>query len=70
VEQLRWSRIHVTGEKSPEGHSHSFYRDGDDKRIVRVEVGIMPVGIFTEKCDNLVEYRSTRHLGKISWLAR
>ena len=41
VEQLRWSRIHVTGEESPEGHSHSFYRDGDDKRIVRVEVSAL-----------------------------
>ena len=41
VEQLRWSRIHVTGEESPEGHSHSFYRDGDDKRIVKVEVGVL-----------------------------
>ena len=41
VEQLRWNRIHVTGEQSPEGHSHSFYRDGDDKRIVKVEVGVL-----------------------------
>jgi len=38
VEQLRWTRIRVTGEESSEGHSHSFYRDGDDKRIVKVEV--------------------------------
>ncbi|KDR72246.1 hypothetical protein GALMADRAFT_229070 [Galerina marginata CBS 339.88] len=38
VEQLRWSRIHVPGEQSPEGHPYSFYRDGDDKRIVKVEV--------------------------------
>ena len=28
----------MTGENSSEGHSHSFYRDGDDKRVVRVEV--------------------------------
>jgi len=33
----------VTGEESSEGHSHSFYRDGDDKRIVKVEV---PPAIF------------------------
>lgn len=38
IEQLRWTRVHVAGEESPEGHPHSFYRDGDDKRIVKVEV--------------------------------
>ena len=71
VEQLRWSRIHVTGEESPEGHSHSFYRDGDDKRIVKVEVGILLSAVyFTDNCNNIVEYRSTQQLGKISWLAR
>ena len=38
VEQLRWARIKVGDEASPEGHPHSFVRDGDDKRIVKVEV--------------------------------
>jgi len=38
IEQLRWSRIHVDGEETPEGHAHSFFRDGNDKRIVKVEV--------------------------------
>ncbi|CAA7265707.1 unnamed protein product [Cyclocybe aegerita] len=38
VEQLRWTRIHVAGEASPEGHPHSFYRDGDDKRVVNAVV--------------------------------
>ncbi|KAJ3504433.1 hypothetical protein NLJ89_g7936 [Agrocybe chaxingu] len=38
VEQLRWTRIHVAGEASPEGHSHSFYRDGDDKRVVNAVI--------------------------------
>ncbi|KAF8885467.1 uricase [Infundibulicybe gibba] len=41
VEQLRWSRIPVPGSpaaNSENGHKHSFYRDGDDKRIVKVEV--------------------------------
>jgi urate oxidase len=37
IEQLRWSRIRISGE-SPQGHPHSFVRDGDDKRIVKVEV--------------------------------
>jgi hypothetical protein len=71
VEQLRWSRIHVTGEQFPEGHSHSFYRDGDDKRIVKVEVGVLLcVVIFPDNCNNVVEYRSTQQLGKTSWSAR
>jgi len=34
IEQLRWSRITVDGKP----HGHSFLRDGDDKRIVKVEV--------------------------------
>ncbi|KAF8799152.1 uricase [Phlegmacium glaucopus] len=38
VEQLRWTRIRVTGETSDQGHSHSYQRDGDDKRVVKVEV--------------------------------
>ncbi|PPR02881.1 hypothetical protein CVT24_002303, partial [Panaeolus cyanescens] len=40
IQQLRWTRIHVGGENatSEEGHQHAFYRDGDDKRIVKVEV--------------------------------
>ncbi|KAG6855373.1 hypothetical protein H0H87_003997, partial [Tephrocybe sp. NHM501043] len=42
VEQLRWSRIPVNNTQSPEGeekgHTHAFVRDGDDKRVVKVEV--------------------------------
>ncbi|KIM77867.1 hypothetical protein PILCRDRAFT_795391 [Piloderma croceum F 1598] len=36
IEQLRWTRISV----GADGHEHpySFYRDGDDKRITKVEV--------------------------------
>lgn len=34
VNQLRWSRISVDGKE----HKHSFYRDGDDKRVVKVVV--------------------------------
>jgi urate oxidase len=37
IEQLRWSRIPVDGDAK--GHPHSFVRDGDDKRVVSVEVG-------------------------------
>ncbi|RDB18787.1 Uricase [Hypsizygus marmoreus] len=36
IEQLRWSRIPVTEEQ--EGHTHAFFRDGQDKRIVKAEV--------------------------------
>ncbi|KAJ7257507.1 hypothetical protein B0H12DRAFT_1110990 [Mycena haematopus] len=38
VEQLRWSRIPIPGEQGPKEHPHSFIRDGDEKRIVKVEV--------------------------------
>jgi urate oxidase len=34
IEQLRWARIAVDGK----AHEHSFLRDGDEKRIVKVEV--------------------------------
>ena len=36
VEQLRWSRITVSGEDKP--HPHAFHRDGDDKRVVHAAV--------------------------------
>ena len=35
IEQLRWARIPVEAGKE---HPHAFYRDGDDKRVVKVEV--------------------------------
>jgi len=39
VEQLRWSRIHITGgEAASLEHPHSFVRDGEDKRLVKAEV--------------------------------
>jgi len=34
IEQLRWARIIVGGGK----HDHSFLRDGDEKRTVKIEV--------------------------------
>lgn len=34
IEQLRWARIMVDGKP----HNHSFLRDGDEKRIVKVIV--------------------------------
>jgi len=34
IEQLRWSRITVDGKP----HGHSFVRDGDEKRVAKVEV--------------------------------
>ena len=34
VEQLRWARITVDGKK----HDHSFLRDGEEKRIAKIEV--------------------------------
>ncbi|KAG6909535.1 hypothetical protein DXG01_016928 [Tephrocybe rancida] len=42
IEQLRWSRISVNNSQAPDGaeqgHSHAFLRDGEDKRIVKVEI--------------------------------
>jgi len=34
IEQLRWARISVDGK----AHDHSFLRDGDEKRIVNIQV--------------------------------
>ncbi|KAF8887859.1 hypothetical protein CPB84DRAFT_1849771 [Gymnopilus junonius] len=64
VEQLRWSRIHVPGEAFPEGHPHSFYRDGDDKRVVKVEVDASAgknklVGRVTAGISDLLVLKST-----------
>ena len=45
IEQLRWSRIPVTNTQgSVEGHKHSFLRDGDDKRVIKVEVSSLKFG--------------------------
>uniref|UniRef100_A0A5K1K4U8 Uricase n=1 Tax=Ganoderma boninense TaxID=34458 RepID=A0A5K1K4U8_9APHY len=40
VEQLRWQRIPISqgSGQTPKEHSHAFYRDGDEKRTVEVEV--------------------------------
>ncbi len=38
IEQLRWARIPLPKSGQISDHSHSFYRDGDDKRVVKVEV--------------------------------
>lgn len=44
IEQLRWQRIPIAqGEgQTPKDHPHSFYRDGDEKRTVDVEVRPAP----------------------------
>jgi len=41
VEQLRWTRIPVQVDRGIKGHPHSFLRDGDDKRVVKVEIDDM-----------------------------
>lgn len=38
IEQLRWARIPLLKNGQISEHSHSFYRDGDDKRVVKAEV--------------------------------
>ena len=39
IEKLRWSRIQTGPKGQEEPHAHSFYRDGDDKWVTKVEVG-------------------------------
>jgi len=36
VEQLKWSRIPIGPNAEP--HKHSFLRDGEEKKIIKVEV--------------------------------
>ncbi|OJT03614.1 Uricase, partial [Trametes pubescens] len=40
IEQLRWQRIPIAqGEgQTPKPHSHAFYRDGEDTRVVEAEI--------------------------------
>ncbi|PCH42707.1 uricase [Wolfiporia cocos MD-104 SS10] len=39
IEKLRWARIPVAeGVEAAKPHPHAFYRDGDDKRIAKVEI--------------------------------
>ncbi|KII84316.1 hypothetical protein PLICRDRAFT_95300 [Plicaturopsis crispa FD-325 SS-3] len=42
IEQLRWTRIPIDAQghlvDGAQGHPHSFFRDGDDKRFVKVEL--------------------------------
>ncbi|KAI3602240.1 uricase (urate oxidase) [Moniliophthora roreri] len=60
VEQLRWSRIDVNGKP----HDHSFLRDGDEKRVVKVEVDASAgkdkiVGKVTSGISDLLVLKST-----------
>lgn len=45
VEQLRWQRIPISqgAGQTPKPHSHAFYRDGNEKRTVQVEVRFCPL---------------------------
>jgi len=38
IEQLRWARISADGKQGVAEHPHAFYRDGDEKRVVKIEV--------------------------------
>jgi len=75
VEQLRWTRIpvnnvgvnlegHVPHGIDAKGHSHAFYRDGNDKRVVDVEVDATAgkdqmVGRLTAGVKDLLVLKST-----------
>ena len=38
VEQLRWARIEVPEGEGLKEHGHAFWRDGEEKRTVKVVV--------------------------------
>ncbi|THU91377.1 uricase [Dendrothele bispora CBS 962.96] len=64
IEQLRWTRIPVETDGQSEPHAHSFYRDGEDKRIVKVEVDATAgknqiVGKVTAGINDLLILKST-----------
>ncbi|KAG5643744.1 hypothetical protein DXG03_009678 [Asterophora parasitica] len=64
VEQLRWSRIPVDNTDGHTGHSHAFLRDGDDKRVVKVEIDGARgkdklVGMVTAGIADLLVLKST-----------
>lgn len=68
VEQLRWTRIPINNTQSPEGqakgHTHSFYRDGDDKRVINAEIDGTAgkdrlVGRVTSGISDLLVLKST-----------
>ncbi|RDB22970.1 Uricase [Hypsizygus marmoreus] len=62
IEQLRWSRIPVTEEQ--EGHTHTFSRDGEDKRVVKAEVDATAgkdtlIGMVTSGISDLLVLKNT-----------
>ncbi|KJA15363.1 hypothetical protein HYPSUDRAFT_1068639, partial [Hypholoma sublateritium FD-334 SS-4] len=65
VEQLRWTRIQIPDNGKFAEHSHVFFRDGDDKRVVKVEVCIPHprrklVGKVVAGISDLLVLKSTR----------
>ena len=48
VEQLRWKRIGVNGQD----HTHSFWRDGEEKRTVNVEVRVISFQLRADESMN------------------
>lgn len=54
VTQLRWSRIAVDGKE----HKHSFYRDGDDRRVIKAVVRSISLSSISK--GYLMRYRLMR----------
>jgi len=62
IEKLKWSRIVLPGK--PEGHNHSFIRDGEEKRTVQVIVDAskgkeLPTASITAGLKDLLLLKST-----------
>jgi len=53
IEQLRWSRLPAAEGGGAKGHPHSFIRDGDDKRVVNVEVDTLSLVSTSNPCRRL-----------------
>lgn len=66
VEKLRWSRIAIKSEDGSKAvdHPHAFLRDGDDKRIIEVEIDATAgkdkiIGKVTSGIKDLLVLKST-----------
>ena len=74
IEQLRWTRIRIPGDKpsgNDDGHPHSFLRDGNDKRVVKVEVRILNRSVIHMKpLHYFFTYSLTEVLAKTNLLRK
>lgn len=74
MEQLRWARIEVPEGEGLKEHGHAFWRDGEEKRTVKVVVERKPGGGYVAKVVAGIKgllgecfYRGTACSGKCRW---